>query len=210
MRTYIKSDRVVEFEFKDIYLPDSTSNFIGSQGYVSYKINHLPNLPEETLIKNTANIYFDFNPPIVTNTITNTLVSQLPAVDEDNDGFNSDEDCDDNNPAINPAAVEIPNNGIDEDCNGEDLITSIYELDGSKIKIFPNPVHDKLMVEIEGEGSKTYFIHLFDIKGRQLITNEFNNRTTVNLDNLPEGLYILEVVDVLSNKRIVEKIEKIK
>ena len=38
--------------------------------------------------------------------------------DDDNDGFASDVDCDDNNPAINPNASEICD-GIDNDCDGD-------------------------------------------------------------------------------------------
>ena len=38
--------------------------------------------------------------------------------DLDNDGFNADEDCDDSDPEINPAADEICNDGLDNDCDG--------------------------------------------------------------------------------------------
>ncbi|MFK8102664.1 MAG: T9SS type A sorting domain-containing protein [Saprospiraceae bacterium] len=59
-------------------MPDSTSNFEESQGYVSYMISPKPGLAEETNIENTASIYFDTNPPVVTNTTENLMVSELP------------------------------------------------------------------------------------------------------------------------------------
>ena len=44
-------------------------------------------------------------------------------LDNDNDGFFASSDCDDNNPFIYPGATEIANDGIDQDCNGEDYTT---------------------------------------------------------------------------------------
>ncbi len=40
-------------------------------------------------------------------------------LDNDNDGYTQDVDCNDNNPAINPGAVEICGDGIDNNCNDE-------------------------------------------------------------------------------------------
>lgn len=74
----ISGSNIITFHFSNIMLPDSFVNPAGSQGFVRYSVMPEPGLNDFTAVTNTAHIYFDFNPPIVTNTVTNTYVSDLP------------------------------------------------------------------------------------------------------------------------------------
>jgi uncharacterized repeat protein (TIGR01451 family) len=73
---------LVEFLFENILLPDSTTNEVASHGFTKYRIQPLSDLEENTEILNTANIFFDFNPPIQTNTTLNTMVSEITSTEE--------------------------------------------------------------------------------------------------------------------------------
>jgi hypothetical protein len=63
----------VQFAFENINLPDKKRDEPGSHGFVNFKIRKNKNLPLGTEIKNTANIYFDYNEAIITNTTVNTI-----------------------------------------------------------------------------------------------------------------------------------------
>jgi uncharacterized repeat protein (TIGR01451 family) len=71
----------IEFKFPAIYLADSTSDEKASKGFIQYRIKPKANLLSGTVIRNKASIYFDFNPPIVTNTTMNHYVKSV-SVDE--------------------------------------------------------------------------------------------------------------------------------
>jgi uncharacterized repeat protein (TIGR01451 family) len=73
----------VVWRFDTIMLPDATTDPVGANGYVYFKIKPLA-FSEGTAIPNTAEIYFDFNPAIITNTFTSTFRTPLsnPDVEE--------------------------------------------------------------------------------------------------------------------------------
>lgn len=66
---------VRKFDFPQIWLPDSTSNEPESHGMIVYRIKELVTNGEGEEIFNTAHIYFDWNPAIVTNTTYNINTS---------------------------------------------------------------------------------------------------------------------------------------
>ena len=83
--TLNEQTNVVEFKFTSINLAPKVQDEEGSKGFVTYVIKEKANLPIDSEIENTAYIYFDFNPAIITNTTYNKnallSVSQL----EDNE-----------------------------------------------------------------------------------------------------------------------------
>jgi hypothetical protein len=68
---------VAQFLFANIMLPDSFVNEPASNGYVKFSIRPKADLPNMTAVENQAAIYFDFNPPVITNKTLHTLGEQF-------------------------------------------------------------------------------------------------------------------------------------
>ena len=77
----IRGGDTLEVLFFPIMLPDSNVNEADSHGWFSFEIAQKPDLPDGTTIENTASIVFDYNPPIVTNTVRHTIGQLTVSVD---------------------------------------------------------------------------------------------------------------------------------
>ena len=62
----LQGNGTVKMYFVNIFLPDSNVNEAGSHGFVSFRIKPMQPLLPGTVIENTANIFFDFNDPVIT------------------------------------------------------------------------------------------------------------------------------------------------
>lgn len=92
LTTELEIDReLLEFKFEDIFLPDSTSDFAGSQGFVKYRIQTNSGLAVGETIPQRAAIYFDLNPAVITNQVQNMITncSSLNNIEIETDTFGS-------------------------------------------------------------------------------------------------------------------------
>jgi len=63
--------------FDPIILPDSNNSELESHGYVKFSISRVDTITEGDKINNSGNIYFDLNPPVITDTAVNTFTSLI-------------------------------------------------------------------------------------------------------------------------------------
>lgn len=120
-------------------------------------------------------------------------------------------DCDDTNPNVNPGADEGPiPDSLDNDCNGliDDIVATREPL--LVVKIQPNPVYDWLSVTLPAT-SGVLQTRITDVSGKILQSqqwNAHNGLVRINFSDLPEGVYLLWIIDLNNQKFGIQRVVK--
>lgn len=150
---------ILRWTFDNINLPDSTSDFDGSQGFLTFSINMKQNVQLGDEILNSANIYFDFNPPIITNKASVKIMNLTSVIE---------------NSLINAKLYPNPTTGliyIESDISLSRVI--VFSVQGSKLLEF----HEPPVTSIDLRSLKPGIYHIQLVDGQH---NSFIQRIVKN------------------------------
>jgi hypothetical protein len=123
------------FVFDDILLPDSGRDLNGSMGYLNYMAAVNPGMKEGDSILNKAYIYFDYQKPIITNTVIGRLDKKRSIVQEEPE---EEEILLFPNPSRGYFTIDYPVN--------EAMELGLFDISGRQVKAF----------RVEGAGRSSY------------------------------------------------------
>ena len=151
--TRIENGNEVEFIFENIQLPFDDAN---NDGYVLFKIKTLPSLVLGDSFNNQAEIYFDFNFPIITNNET-TLIEENLSVTEHS--FNR---------------ISIFPNPTRSTLNIKSITNissiSIYDLNGKLLQTEqPRPNSFEYPIDVKNLSNGIYFLEVISDNTKQIL-----------------------------------------
>lgn len=218
-RVVVHENGEMEVSYFYIMLPDSTSDPAGSQGYVRFRIALQDELPHSTAVTNSASIYFDLNPPIITNTTITTLVDcdlWEPVVENPLPDLLQATEGDDYQWYLGEEAIP---GATEQWFNVEALgeysveVTSVYgcsaisspiavislaveERDTHRLLALPNPFSSSTTIRSTKLIMPDQRIVLSDVEGRILRSSPGNGSLQVDLarEGLSSGLYFARIV----------------
>ncbi|GAB5554880.1 MAG: hypothetical protein Sapg2KO_44710 [Saprospiraceae bacterium] len=156
-------DRIITFDLKNIYLPDSTTDLTGSNGYVQFEVALKDDLSPGTEIKNSGAIYFDLNPPIYTNRTLSRIeiLTDIRAI--------TPQDFIQLFP--NPAEDHI-NLRLNTSAKNTTLIARLIDASGRLLDA-QQIVHNQVRFKIEHFNAGIYFLQVQNSEGAMIGTKSF-------------------------------------
>ncbi|MDJ1481933.1 6-bladed beta-propeller [Cytophagaceae bacterium YF14B1] len=164
-----KGRPILIWTFNNINLPDSTRDQAGSNGFIQFSIKPKASLPEKSLIENFADIIFDYNEPIRTNTTANILYD-VPKV-------------------INPVN-QLSDSIIDK------VMASEPEALKGKLSIYPNPTQHRAWIQTSDVSIAIQEVVVSNLLGeRQTVTlsQTHPQALEINLQSKPKGMYLIQI-----------------
>jgi surface protein len=145
-RIEVNNENEVEFIFDGINLPDENTNEPASHGFVAYKIKPKSDVAVGDFITGDANIYFDFNAPIITNMVSTEIIDDLNSTSYELENGISIYP----NPTQNILHIDVKNNQKIEKLK-------IYNLSGLELL---NVKENKQKLNLESLSAGVYFIQI--------------------------------------------------
>lgn len=215
----ILSSRVLEWRFDSIMLPDSTTNEPFSKGFISFKVNQNQDLIKGTEITNKANIYFDFNDPIITNQTLHTInpCLEYSSITQQNVATYSESY---HWGLSNQTYTEsgLYDHRLQSAIGCDSIIRlNLTLMDGASVKainyenqilIYPNPSTNLVKVEFKDLDPSQLKIKLIDLTGKQILELEKLNYTNeIKLsDEVAKGTYFLNISNETNDNLLRTKI----
>ena len=147
--------RNLELIFEGINLPAAIDNEPGSKGYVSFKIKPISTITLGQTIENKADIYFDFNAPVATNTTSTNIETLLKTNNYNSTVFKV---------YPNPAKNNL-NISIDSGISIQSII--IHNPLGQLVKtLVTDEIDASLTIDVTDLKTGTYFIEINSNQGK--------------------------------------------
>ena len=161
MEVSISHDGELVFTFENIQLVDSVANEPGSHGFALYRISPKSGLAPKTTLHNTAGIYFDFNSPVITNTVLNTidtlLITDIPLYTPPADGW-----------LVHPNPTSGLIHIVSQTKERQIEMVEVYNANGQLMKKFLSNAQNYATVDLSSAPAGIYFIKIRDTVGNQV------------------------------------------
>ena len=157
VRTDVKGN-VAEFIFQNINLSQANGG-PGGHGNVLFKIKTLPTLPTNTEVKNKANIYFDYNFPVITNEAKTTfaVLNNLGFVIDTSVSIYPNPTCSKININVNC------NDNIN--CNNAIKSIEVFDIQG---RILEKIIGNEDSIDLSNKNNGIYFLKINTDKGSKV------------------------------------------